>query len=192
MNERNILIIALFLLIGLFFFSSFSSYSGQYVYGISECIYWPDGVSQDIYHQQTVRYQQDVYSDIPPTFYTSTCTTQTTLSAVRCIDGAQPARYNVDCPSGYICRLGACLEGSFQDSSPGCTDSDDGKVTSVKGVVTVLDARGNNLPTSYPDICATEITVLETSCSSSGMSVNKEILPCPYPSRCVEGACEYS
>ncbi len=189
MDERNTVLIALFLLIGLSFFGTSSSFSGNYVFGRSECTYLPDGVSQDIYHKQTVRYQQDIYSDISPTFYSSTCATQTTLSAVRCVDGAQPARYNLDCPTDYVCRDGACVQGFASLETNGCTDSDGGKNSYVKGVVTVLDARGNNLPSSYLDICATDTTVLETSCSASGEAVNKEILPCPYPSRCVDGAC---
>ncbi len=195
MNERNVLLVAFLMLVGLSVFSYYTTYSGRYVGGVQSCKYL-GGESNTIFDQQIISYDSDVNDRVPPQFLVSRCATGTTLSAVKCISGFTAERYIVQCPTGYICfesgKGAFCKKGNLPEIESNCVDTDGGKDSYTKGVVTIAGGRGKNIPEVSVDICATDTTVLETSCAEGGNLIRKEILQCPYPYKCIDGACRKS
>ena len=193
MNERNILVTAVILIVLLVVISNINNFSGNYVRAKSVCRYIPDDVSNDIYSPQRISYDSDPNDGVPETILNSKCATSTSILSVQCKDGAQPEKAVVQCPTGYICYDsfdGAyCKTGNILGETSRCVDSDGGANSNVKGSVTLLDGRGRGTPEIAEDICATDTTLLETTCASGNNLIKKQIIACQYPSKCVDGAC---
>ena len=183
MNERNIVLVALVIVVGLSFFSSFNNTTGKATF-YAECEYISD---TSIYNPTIISYDSTTNDDIPPKILKSSCATDIVVSNVRCIDGYRPARYAVSCDTGYVCRDGACVVGEVKKEVNGCADSDGGKNVYEKGITTVYLGRGHK-PEIDTDYCATEITVTEASCAPGGKKIQKDILRCPT-NKCFDGEC---
>jgi len=80
-----------------------------------------------------------------------------------------------DCPSGYVCREGACVVVP-------CEDSDNGNNISQKGTTT----KGN---VSYADYCIDK-NVVEYYCANN--EINSVVVPCPSGTVCSDGVCTVS
>ena len=191
MNEGNTVLVAILIIVGVFIVSYFGDYSGQYVRAKEVCEIKSDGLS--IYNPQIIYYDSDPNDGVIGKTYRSRCVSDNVLSAVNCILGDSPERYNIECPRDYICfddPYGAyCKVGTVEKESGGCTDSDGGGNIYEKGTVIVEGGRGYSIPEMAEDRCATDVTVFEATCASGGKEIKKEVLLCPYPYKCSDGAC---
>ena len=191
MDKTNIFLIVLIFVVGLSFFSYFNKeYSGHFITEPEKC---ESSESLSIFEPHSVSYWSEPGNNIPPQVYTSACATSTTVTSVKCIDGARPEKLNVDCPTGYICSNdgfgGYCKRGNAKGlTSTGCFDTDEGNIYE-KGLVVLIQGRGKNMPERFVDICATDTTVTEFTCIDGDNNVDKRILGCPYPYTCSGGAC---
>lgn len=94
-----------------------------------------------------------------------------------------------NCGSGYSCVNGACQAGVV-NPVPYCTDSDNGKISSVRGTVNLYSYYNNSYST---DICHDNNTVREYFCTNGDASQNtaagydSTLITCPYG--CEDGAC---
>lgn len=91
-----------------------------------------------------------------------------------------------ECEDGLICSEGVCISGQrFRPDEDFCTDSDNGKISSVKGSVSGFV---DGVPYTKTDFCkAGSVTILiEYSCNID--SYVEEEIQCGYGG-CVEGVC---
>ena len=199
MNERNIVIVGVFLLIGLSFFSYLDGFSGFALMKQNQQCTYVGGSSASIFEPQQVIY--DTKSGVPPKTYKSACAAETSLTAVRCLDNARPAKYVVDCPTDYVCvdsiEGAYCTKGTVEsETSSSCVDSDAqyyGRDIFYVGHVNKVGEVGGNRVTEYWDRCAVSNdrfgdTVTEYSCKTDG-SVTNRIEQCPNGYKCSNGAC---
>ncbi|MBD3398023.1 hypothetical protein GF412_02510 [Candidatus Micrarchaeota archaeon] len=87
-------------------------------------------------------------------------------------DGNEIADENMQCPAGYLCYGGACVEST-------CYDSDGGKDTSKTGTVSY----GNE---EYTDSCIDGETVKEYYCGEGALH---EEIGCGPAEECINGRC---
>lgn len=191
MNERNILLVAVLIIAGVFVVSYLGDYTGSYVAGPRSCEY-PGGESQGIFKPNWIIVDDDANDGIPERIMRSKCATDTGLSTVGCRVN-DPYREIVQAPTGYVCVTssdGSYFErGSVDKVSSACSDSDGGANRHVRGIVTIKDARGRGLDETGSDFCATIISVTEATCSPSGDKIERKILNCVYPETCAAGVC---
>jgi len=86
----------------------------------------------------------------------------------------------ISCPSGSTCADGYC-----RTTQQACSDTDNGKESSVKGTVKVV--KGNETLSEGTDSCAGTTSVTEYSCT--GANITSEVMSCPADSSCTDGAC---
>jgi len=198
MNERNILVIAVLLIVGIFVVSYFDDgYSGYYVGGEEKCEIISDGLS--IFAPQSISYVADTASGIPPTIQRSRCATKTTLSTVKCVQNFRSYyRYNVVAPTGYVCISNPegdyFVKGDVDKQDSGCSDSDLGPdELFTTGFVRTTNELGGGREKEYWDACAVSNdrfgdSVTEYSCDSAG-NVRSRVQQCPSGIKCSNGRC---
>ncbi len=187
MNERKLIVLAVFLILGLFLIGKFTSYSGNVPKGDPVCTQL-NGFG-NMFEKQCVRYGfRD--SEIPFKTMCDTCATQASVMEVSCPLGRYPERAVIQCPMDYYCNNGVCIKGNIEEEKTGCediTENDKEGNIWVKGITISYNEKGEERKSIFTDTCATDGTVIEFSCRDSGV-VNKKILQCPT-NKCFDGAC---
>ena len=90
-----------------------------------------------------------------------------------------------ECPSGYFCRQGACVE-----KSEFCNENDGGKNIFKKGITSFLTGSGHIA--TGEDHCDDNKTIVENYCDfryGAAVYENSETIQCPYGYHCSDGAC---
>jgi len=124
----------------------------------------------DILTASSVKYGGEVYAD--------QCVQWNTIKEYYCRDG-EVKNGNLNCPPGYWCKNGACIE--FVGS---CTDSD-GNDTQKRGYVSVVVSPFSS--ETEHDECEDGATVREWVCNESqGFAL---LLECGSGFKCAEGKC---
>lgn len=124
----------------------------------------------DIFTASSVSYAGQAYDDV--------CVRWDTVKKYYCREG-QVKNTNFNCPAGYWCQHGACIE--FVGS---CTDSD-GNDTRTYGYVSIVPAPFAS-ENKY-DECEDEATVREWVCQ--GAEGAEILLDCGSGFKCAEGKC---
>lgn len=121
---------------------------------------------------------------------TDYCEDSTNLIEYYCTNNtANSAR--IACPSGSVCKEGACVVSSSTPSSEGpyCTDSDGGDYIYQQGTTTVYtDNTKSQIASVSTDQCDGSGNVIEHFCGQDNKD-NKVDEPCPSGYSCSEGAC---
>jgi len=103
------------------------------------------------------------------------CINGETVLEYYCDDDELVASARFDCPSGYACSAGACLETSTCEDSDGGTDYYEAGTTELEGI------------SSESDYCI-DNTLVEYYCDGSRSVDSIEFL-CPHGYGCVDGEC---
>lgn len=120
------------------------------------------------------------------------CTSDSRIGEWVCKDENKPTILYSDCPQGYSCSKGACVQ-TGEEPTPteyvACAkDSDGGKNIYVKGEVSGYDKDGN--PRKAEDYCSSKIQVAEVYCDNK--EAQTSWLDCPDGYACDGGACKKS
>lgn len=157
----------------------------------------PDG--NNIYQKSTVSYGDDktdpkgTVVDFCDYYHEKTTKDVGLVREGVCEDGSLKLELS-RCGRGFVCRDGACVEGS--GNLPVCIDSDGGKDPSEKGNIVGYGGTGedscffsSSIPNSEgshgPDCSGEDCYVSEYFCD--GDIKTNEIIPCP--NGCFDGAC---
>ncbi|MFH2100800.1 MAG: Kazal-type serine protease inhibitor [Candidatus Micrarchaeota archaeon] len=106
---------------------------------------------------------------------TDQCMGDSRLLEYFCDSGELVDSVRFDCPSGYVCTSGACVEASPCEDSDGGTDYYEQGTTEMEGISVESDYCIDN-------------TVVEFFCDGS-RSMDQVEFACPYGYACSEGAC---
>jgi len=193
MNERNTVIVAVLILIGLAFFSSFGDFTGRYV-PIGQRCEEPEVRSN--FEPYEIKYWQDPATRNPPQTLKPRCATETSITAVRCRDEYEPESYIVQAPRGYVCvdeGIGGYFKrGSVERKETGCYDSDGNDIRTAGYIETSNELGGGRVKRIY-DTCAVSDdrfgdAVTEQYCSLAGKA-KSGVRPCLPGEKCSNGAC---
>jgi hypothetical protein len=114
------------------------------------------------------------------------CIDKTTVGEHICAGFAHSVPYLKNCPSGFVCSDGACVENTQSEPSVQCSDTDAYDVF-TKGAVEEIQGSSKQNKVDY---CTNAYRLVEYFCPSSTSSLSSKEISCGDGYYCSDGACK--
>lgn len=187
MKERNIIFVAIVLLLAVFLFGKLDGFSG-YASKDNQMCEFVEKPDNSLFGKTVVSYND--YAGGPLKSMSSFCINDVDLVVPSCTTYGYGSstlqameKNNIVCPYGFSCRGGRCISGEVSREGS-CVDSDGNNVFTM-GVTKAIDERGYEY--SKQDICAGDKSVKEYTCVGDDMKAHTT--SCPTNHICIKGAC---